>query len=364
MLTVEAPGKKKKKVLKPDKKKVDRMIAKVQAIVPDESTFLGNHRSLTHRICRAIAKEVPYAFALTGTPFGRDPAPLWGQLVMLDGGETLGETLGLFRAALFKETKNYWGGFEYTFDPKKEAALHRMLAGRTIRYEADEGDLPKLVPITRGVHLPNDTQHYYDIARDELIKARGNFQEMKNSFLRMRQISSGFLGYKDDEDGSKAEIEFHPNPKLESLLSDVLDIVPAHKCIIFHDFIFSGSIICRELTRAGIGWGRIGGATKDPEKVLRDFDKDKNLPVLVLNNSCGAFGLNLQVARYGLVYESPVSVINRKQAIRRFRRQHSEHGSVFLYDYVVEGTVDQQILDFHSEGKDLFEAIIEGKIRP
>jgi hypothetical protein len=34
-----------------------------------------------------------------------------------------------------------------------------------------------------------------------------------------------------------------------------------------------------------------------------------------------------------------------------------------MYDFVVKGTVDERILDFHAEGADFFQAIVNGKCK-
>jgi hypothetical protein len=57
-----------------------------------------------------------------------------------------------------------------------------------------------------------------------------------------------------------------------------------------------------------------------------------------------------------------VSPITRKQARRRFERQHSKHDKVFGIDLVTLGTYDQRILDMLAKGEDLFKCIIDGKV--
>lgn len=315
--------------------------------------------SLMHRICKKISKTAEVVFALNGTPHGRDPTDLWGQMRVVDQGETLGETLGLFRAAFFTEKENYWGGKEYTFKKKMAPVLHRLLANRSIRIEADESSLPAVVQIVEKVSLSGDAKIIYDRAKSELISAHGNFREMKNAFMRMRQISSGYVGYYDDERGVRAKYAFAHNPKLELLLSIIDEVADDYKTIVFHDFVFSGSVIERELEKKGIGYVRLHDSKDDPEELLRRFDEDPKCRVFILNNYEGE-GLNLQVARYGIYYESPVSVVKRRETRRRFERQHSKHSRVFLYDLVVQGTADERILQFHQEGKDLFEAVVNG----
>jgi SNF2 family DNA or RNA helicase len=364
LVTIKKGKHKGENKLKPIAKLVKRITDTFDGLVMDESTEVQSKGRLPFRICRKIAAASQITFALSGTPFGRDPTPLWSQMFLIDGGETLGKNLGIFRAAFFKEKENYWSAYpDYVFDERKKGLLNRLLAHRSIRYPANKADLPKVVPIIKQVRLSDEPRVFYDRARDRLIASHGNFREQKNAFLRMRQISSGFLGYYDDELGVKAQQEFFPNPKLESLLATIASIRLDHKILVMHDFVFSGAMISRELTTMKIKHVRIYGKTKNPGEVLKQFKTDPKTQVCVMNQA-GAFGLNLQVAKYGLIYESLVPVIKRKQIIARFVRQESEHETVFLIDYVTRGTVDQQILDFHAQGKSLFDAIIEGSAKP
>jgi SNF2 family DNA or RNA helicase len=123
-------------------------------------------------------------------------------------------------------------------------------------------------------------------------------------------------------------------------------------------------MIARELKKLGIKHLRIYGATDDAEAVLEQFDKDKTVQVLILNNAAGGFGLNLQIAQYGMFYEVPTSMIMGKQTVKRFHRQFSQHKTVFRYDFVCRGTYDQQILDNHAAGRKIFDAIIHDRRGP
>lgn len=354
--------KKGKHRLKLDRKLIKTMTNQFDGVILDESTSVGKKSSLQFRACRFIAKNAEVIIALSGMPFGRDPTPLWSQMYLIDKGASLGESLGLFRSAFFTTSENHWGGQEHTFSSKKKGLLHRFLAHRSIRYEANQADLPKVTSIVKEIRLARDAQESYNQARENIIAAHGNYQEMKNAFLRMRQISSGFLGYYDDEKGAKAQYTFAQNPKLEMLLSILQSV--GHKAVVFHEYIYSGAVISRELTRLGIKHARIWGGTKDAKAELTQFKNDPDCVVFLVNNSAGSYGLNLQVARYVIYYESPVSPMIRKQTERRVERQGSEHDVVFRYDLIVKGTVDQQILDYHREGKSLFDAIINGEAKP
>lgn len=339
---------------------VRQFISQFDGLFMDESHRVKSRGSLFHKLCRKMSVAYEVVFGLTGTPFGRDPGDLWAQYYVVDHGETLGKTLGLFRAAFFKEKQTRYG-IEYKFNKKQSAAINRMLAHRAIRYAANAADLPRLVPVYKYVALPHTAREYYLAARQNVIDAGGRYREMKNAFMRMRQISSGFVGYFDDEIGARAEYVFDVNPKLEMLTSIVETIPQPRKIVIYHDFIMSGKLIARALDDLGVGYTTVSGAARDTQGALHRFDNDPRCQVLVLSNAM-AIGLNLQVAQYGIFYESPVPVITRKQAVRRIERQESQHEVVFIYDLIVRDTVDEQILQFHREGGDLFQAIVEGQV--
>lgn len=345
----------------PIKQKVDALASHFDCLINDESTSIGNRSTLFFRIGHQIAKVAPIAFNLTGTPFGRDPTPLWAQMYLIDRGESLGKTLGLFRAAFFKEEMNYFSGWpDYVFDKKKTSLLNDLLAHRSLRWEADKADLPQVVSIVKNIALPDEADAYYEKMREKLIAAHGNYREMKNVFLRMRQISSGFLGYFDDEKGVKASFEFTPNPKLEMLISLIEQIKDSYKIVVMHDFVFSGTMITRELKRLKIGYAAVFGKVKSGAEHLRKFDHDDKCRVFV-TNTAGAFSLNLQIAKYQIFYESPPSPILRKQMESRVERQESKHEKVFRYE-LVAAPVDQKILDAHREGKNLFESVFKHEV--
>ncbi|MBZ0268686.1 DEAD/DEAH box helicase [bacterium] len=317
--------------------------------------------SLAFRVCRRISRDAKCAFALSGTPFGKDPTPLWAQMYLVDRGESLGETIGLFRAAFFREEKNYWGGADYVFREQMAPEVSRLIAHRSLTIEADQSSLPPVVEQVRAITLPHEADSYSERAREAVQAARGNYQETKSAFVRLRQISSGFLGYTDDETGARAKFAFDENPKLESLIAKLQSVVGKYKAVVFHEFIYSGDMICRELERLEIGHARISAVSREAiQRERARFVEDDDCRVLVISNRLSQ-GPNLQIAKYCEFFESPVDPKTRKQARRRVERQHSEHDRVFITDYVARGTFDQKILDHLARGQNLFDAIIRGE---
>lgn len=344
--------------LVPSKKLIKRCMELFDGVYLDESTYVKNKAALPWRLCNQLSKSAAAFFILTATPFGRDVTDVWAQVFLVDRGETLGETLGLFRAAFFEEKEGWFGGYEYKLKREGKKAISRRLDNISIAYPADETVMPHLSRFKKECVLGEDAVELYERAKAALLAARGEFTESKNAFMRMRQISSGFVGFKDDEEGNRAKYVFETNPKLDALEALVTTFKPNHKFIIFHEFNYSAGVISERLRELGIKHVLINGMRKDGDKARAAFKSDPTVQCLVLSNSAGGYGLNLQNAKYGIYYESPVGAILRKQTEKRFDRQYSLHKTVILYDLVVKGTVDQSILNFHAEGRSLWKAIL------
>lgn len=344
---------------------VDRFWKDVDGVVLDESTRAANHGSLAFNLIDKFESAVRYALA--GRPFGRDPILLWAQHYLIDRGETLGTTLGMFREAFYTNKPNEWVAKNrqkyirtYTFDKRKEEQLAKIIQHRSITYGEEEcGDVPKWVPIIEEVSFPRETLAYYKKAVSSIIDAKGNYEVVKNVFLQMRQLSSGFLGFKDDETGERASVEFDENPKLDRLLDLIYAMPSDRKGVIFYEFTYSGTKIFDEVKRMGLDPIWLWSGTKDYRADLDKFLGKSRSRIAVINNKVGAFSLDglQEVANYNFFYESPVSPIDREQANKRLRRSGQKR-RVFQYDLIVKNSADAKILEFHKEGEDLMKVLL------
>jgi hypothetical protein len=337
---------------------VSKLGAGVGALVLDESTRCSG-KSLTYEFCDYLSRSVDICYALSGRPFGRDPTLLFRQQYIVDRGATFGKTLGLFRAAFFEEKDNPWSGWpDYVFRKDMMPALTTMSYHRSISYTADECvDLPARSKLMEILHLPEEAGAYYSRVVKNIIEAKGNYSAMKNAFVRMRQLSSGFLGMRDEETGERAEVAFNERPKLDRLLELIEDLPTDRQAVVFYEFTYSGRLIHETLSAQGKSNIWLWSGTKDYRAELDRF-MSGSAQIAVINHKVGGFSLDgLQCANYLFVYESPVSCIDREQMERRILRQGQLH-RVFQYDLVVRGTMDERILQAHKEGADLFQQLV------
>lgn len=336
-------------------KGLDMIQRQFDAVVFDESTALKNWQSLTFKVCKCFLRRAKLRVAMSGTPMGRDPQDLWAQFYVVDGGEALGSTLGLFRETFFKSKKNYWGGYEYTFQEKKLPLLQRMMAHSSIRYTIDECvDLPDRVYCERPVVFGEEQWQYYRAAL-ERAKSAKTLEDLQGSYMSMRQLASGFAHVREGE-----YIDFQPNVKLDALMDLLAEIPSEEKVVLFNVFVHSGDLISRRLTEEGIGHARIYSGTKDKAAELRRFLKTKKCRVLVGNSESTSKALNLQVSRYVLFYEQPSSPITREQAERRCWRPGQDR-KVLYYDLFLKRSIEEKLWRYLRQGRDLFKAIVDGK---
>lgn len=363
-LTRLAPGK--------EGRQLDYAAARVFAehfgmVVFDEVHQVGNKASLRYRMCAQLGNHIPLRYGLTGSPFGRNPERLFTQFHIVDHGETLGATLGMFRAAFFTATDNFWGGVDYKFDERHVELLHRTLNNRSLRYEESEiRDVPKVRRIKHRLSFGVDAEEYYSKVRDEFRRAKGNLQEQQNSFLRMRQACAGFLSMREEVGAAPVRVPFVTNPKLQELETLVDQLPEWEKVIVFHEFVLTGNAICEMLTRKKQKWARAGGEERSRGRsklAVRRFQKERGVRWLVANNHSGVTtGINAHKAgcRRIVFFDSPVSPIVRKQAEGRLRPALNPK-RCYIHDLVITRGVDEIVLGFIREGRSLFDAIINGE---
>jgi len=351
----------------------DEIARHFEMLVLDECTAVKNANTKAFRILRKMRKRIEFCYGLTGTPFDKNPIDLWSQFFLVDKGDTLGETLGLFRAAFFRKEQGYFGGTKYAFKQAMKKKLARRLANRSVRYsEAECQDLPPAVGgignelMLVPVEIPSAALPYYEAIHSELRKARGDHQLVDNAYARMRMVSSGWLGARTD-DGEKVEITFPENPVADAVL-DLLNKIPAsEKVIVVAYFQTTCALLLERIRAAGHRATIVNGALTKKQKLanLEKFRQDSKMRVLVASTAISK-GVNLQAASRFMVFaESPDSTIERSQMEARIRREGGEGKPCYYYDVVARpkkrAGVAERILESLTTGRDLHECLIDSR---
>jgi len=334
-------------------------------VILDECSEIRSHDTLSFRVLRALRKYVSRFYLLSGTPFDRDPQQLWPQFYLMDRGEALGESLGLMREAFFTAKDQYWGGTKYTLKAKRADELARRVRHRSIRYEQRECfDLPEHVGgllgeryIVRKVEWRPSTWAYYEKLLEQLKAARENPELKENSWIRMRQVASGYLPV-DEDDGTQTIIRFEENPKLDALVALLSELDLDRKTIVFNWYRLSGDLVAERLKKEGVPFLRVYSKTPHKSAVIERFRDDPE-PRVLLGSRSICFGVNVQsVASRIVVYESPTSTIDRAQLEKRISRL-GQTERTFVWDLVTENSIEPRILRSLREGQDLFDQLMK-----
>jgi SNF2 family DNA or RNA helicase len=343
-------------VINKDKLKV--FLDTFDVIIYDEIHQNKNRRSLSFEVSRELSKKAKIKFGLTGTPMNRDPLELWPVFYLVDNGETLGEYVSIYREAYFDAKPGYWGGIDYKLKKELKENLNQRLLNKSIRYSEKETlDLPEKVNILQHCVFCPEQKEAYQNAIGGIISAKGNLIEVKNAFIKFRQICSGYIEF-TNEDGEKIKHEFDENPKLDALVDLIKNM--DGKVVVFLEYIKSGDIVCERLEKEKIKFERLYGGTKDKIGVKNKFISNSTIKVLVANVKSGGTGLNLQVANYMIYFESASSLIDRQQSEKRIHRI-GQTKRTFIYDLVFKNSIEERILSLLKEGKDIFRELIEMK---
>jgi hypothetical protein len=317
----------------------------------------GHYDTLRFGIAAELVAQCPWRLGLTGTPFGRDPLLLWAQAYLIDAGQALSRSFHFFQEAFCTTKYNHfkWSKADYVFDQKKLPLLREKMEAMTLHCELrDVQDVNVLSGVVR-LSMGAEQRLAYQEAIDKMVQLRiGNTVEIENTFVRLRQIATGFLPFVNDA-GETRIVDFQDAAKFVWLEDFVADL-PGLKVVIFHEFLHTGERICRILAKKKIKYERLYGGTKPAERpaLLARFQSGDS-QVLVANAATGGMAINLSAAEYLCFFESPASVIARKQAEAR---PLARGARPLVVDDLVCAPIEQKLLDFVQQGESLRDALI------
>ena len=360
LMESEKEGKNRERKLSPGRIKL--LLKLIQVVVFDEIHYCRNVKSLTYRMCNQISKALAIRYGLTGTLLGRDPVGLWAPFFLIDRGVTLGNTLGLYRESALVEVKAGWKS-KYKLRKSESKTIQGWLKNRSVIYEDKEcNELPERVSVPVPFRLTAEQSMYYQNIAQGMIEAHGNLREVKSSFIRLRQVASGYLTLPGDEETEKVEISFPDNPRMDAVEALLDEFPDDDKVVISCEYVPSLELVHKVLTRrkkeAKAKWtiGTLYGKTKD-KSVWTRFQEDPAMRYFVMTSASGGTGIDLFAGNRGIFYESPVRPDIRKQTEKRVHRT-GQTKRTYIYDLMALQcgafpSVDDKIQGFLKEGKDL-----------
>lgn len=311
------------------------------ALIVDESTKFKRSNSQRFKKLKKLLNYFHRRYAFTGTPAPNSLEDLFGQVFIVDQGETLGRYISHYRERWFVES-----GYGYALrDKQAEKEIHEALKPLAIFMSAaDHLDLPPLVVQDIAVELPKSAREtYLDMEIDLLTYLESGHKitavSAAAASMKCRQIANGGL-YIEGTDNKEWE-ELH-SAKIEAV-EDLVEELSGQPAMIIYEFH-------HDLARLQRVFGKnlpyIGGGVSSTR--LRSIATDWNagkLPLLACQPAAMGHGLNLQKGGHHIIWPSLIWDLELyEQTIKRVWRQGVKASRVVVHRIYAKNTVDEVIL--------------------
>lgn len=338
-----------------------------EVIVVDEAHRLRNPKSGTTRAVKGVAKDVPYRWALTGTPIESTPDELWSILNFLDPDEFPAKTRFVER---YLDTVPTYGGAGYTvtgLNPRYEPELRKLLLPRMIR-RTKALVLPQLPPKVRSaryVDLSPKERKAYNAMRDSWLTELDDGNDLiafdpMVQMARLIQLANSPM-VQDPTDQTKL-VPVEKSSKLD-LLDDTLADFEDESVVVW--FVHRGllDLYHQRLAKRGTPFVAIhGGVDLDGRKRAEMLFQSGQVKLILLTMAAGSEGLTLTTAGTAIYVERSWSSLKDSQSQDRIHRHGSEiHEQINLIDLVTTNTAEEAVIGALSGKSERIEDVLRDK---
>ncbi|HLK86067.1 MAG TPA: DEAD/DEAH box helicase [Candidatus Binataceae bacterium] len=349
---------------------VDKDISGIDMLVVDESTKFKHPDTQRFRLLKRLLPKFRRRYILTGSPAPNGLMDLFGQIYVLDQGETW-PYITQFRLEYFDQIKlqprrdlemeallDADGYLPDGSKPslKKDAPeiskwelktgadqrIYNAIKHIVIRKDAaDELDLPPLVHIPHVIDMTDAaTAHYRKLEKTLVLEMEQGVVSAANAASatgKLRQVANGGI-YLDDR--TEAEYATVHDAKIEAL-KDLVEELQGDPALVAYEFRHDRD----RLLAAFPGTPWVGGGLS-PAQIDQRLDawNAGKLPLLFVQSASVAHGLNLQEGRghtlvwFGLTWDLEVT----EQLIDRLHRQ-GQKNRVIVHWLMMAGTIDETV---------------------
>ena len=293
--------------------------------------------------------KTDYVIGGTGTPVGAHLKDLFGEMLCVDGGRSLGTDHEKFLRQHFHHDK-YTQRLEPYHD--SEQKILDAISHRAISFDINDLGLDKPMHIPHYLELPPAARQAYEEMHEhnvvEELELYAANAAVKSS--KLRQLTGG--GVIDLHGGRK----YLHDAKADHLAS-ILAENDGRPTLVFFEFQSDYETICRVLKRdVPVLYGRT--SQRDAKRWLKDWNAGR-LPVFALHPRSAAYGLNLQDAGNHIVfYTLPWSFEMVNQGIARLWRQ-GQKKTVVVHYLMVENTKDEDVYERVAEREETHYRVME-----
>ena len=318
--------------------------------IGDESSEIKDQRTYKHKGTRVVTSNIRKRLILNGRIMTERLEDIYGQVVILDSGKSLGRTLTQFRNRYMEEDS-----LGYGYVPKRSAFTRVRKDMADVSYfmtpeEEASLEMPECIYNVVTVEMtPHQKKiddelklHFKSIMNEKTIDTK----HAAVTYLKRIQVMGGI--FRPTEEGQ--EPDRIPTRKLD-VLKKIITENKKEKIIVWHTYIPETDLLKDYLSENGIEYVVID--SPKCSDILERYRTDKSSKIALVRTSL-CKGLNQLVgARIGVFYSNPLSYSRRAQAEGRTCRITSTSRNTYYFDIVCKNGADQVVQHMLSQKKGL-----------
>lgn len=370
----------------------DSDLIKADMTIYDEVHVAKKNNGEINKACKAITKNAGYCLFMTGTPIMAKPDDIYGIISIKDK-----KYFGTAKNFNERYVVEYYNGkYKNVVGYRHLDELRDKVQQIILRRTSNEVtiDLPDVMVIDKTCGLDGKQQNALSIAEaktkltedkieDFKIRYRKSDDEgakfkIKSEIEKLESSLKGFIAVEQaianspilfNYSKSKGVREVYkdviPSPsylssKMQSLIDLVDDIASADKKVImFTKYETVATYVTDLLARQGIGAVAYTGTMNDIDRnnAIQSFKNDNGITAIVGTDAL-AEGVNLQNANNIIHIDLPFNVAIYNQRNGRARRAGSKHNTVFVYNLITKGSIDEKIYAKIKDTKNAFDSFV------
>lgn len=329
---------------------------KINMLVIDESTSFKDRstrrwaslcqKSITlngkkHYRKQILIEQFQRKILLSATPASESYQGLWAQIYLLDKGERLGKTIGMFRS-LYMIPQNFGYGFPVYTKMKPDAMqrINNKLNDICIGMRKEDYlQLPERIDIVRHINCSYDIYNKMDkdgvvtVDKTDIIAG-----DTLTKMTKLQQITSGFIY---DENNKNHIINSY---KLETL-TEILESTNEN-ILVMYRYQYEKDLLVK-----------LGGVPLETPEKIKLWQQGK-IRIGLLYPASGGYGLNLYSGGSVIVwYTLPLSLEQYVQANARIHRQ-GQTKTVRVYHLLAKNTIDEHVYELLKNKKVVLDGLM------
>lgn len=310
----------------------------------DELTKFKHSRGVRFKVLRSVIDTFTRRWGLTGSPAANGLIDLFGQCLVIDGGNALGRFISHYRVKYFFNPD----GQGWSWKPLAGAKelIYERLRPLALRMSADDYlQLPEINDVPIYLELPSDARKIYDSLEDDLIaKIEERVVTAANAAAaggKLWQVANGGLYVDNDVAsiiGGKKRTTLKIHDVKTDWLEDLIEELQGQPLLVAYQFEHDRDRLAERFPDMKFFTGK----TKHDEEVERAWNANE-LPYVAGQQDAIAHALNLQEgnAQHLAHYSITWNLETWDQLLRRIRRSGNKAKRVFRHIPIMRDTTDE-----------------------